>query len=204
MTATKVVLIGGPPMVGKTTVSRTLSVRLGWSALSTDDIGRSIRAVTTPESHPDLHPMRGFDYQEYYTSRSTEELISEADRHHRAAWPAVAAVIKSHARWAGPLIIEGWALMPEAVAGLDLPGVASLWLVAEGGVLEDRVRREESFWRGAYDEELMVRRYLARSAWHNQRIRHDATRLGLTLIPVEASSTPDDLCNLCVETLTFG
>ena len=113
-----VILVGGAPMIGKTTTARRLAARLDYGMMSTDDVGQSIRAVTTPESHPELHAMNGIDYREYYVSRSTERLIQDAENQHLAAWPAVESVIRSHADWAGPIVIEGWALMPEAVAGI--------------------------------------------------------------------------------------
>jgi 2-phosphoglycerate kinase len=121
-----VILIGGPPMIGKTTLARRLAARLDYGMMSTDDVGQSIRAVTTPDSHPGLHSMSGMDYREYYISRSTERLIQDAESQHQAMWPALEAIIKSHTDWAGPIVVEGWALMPEAVAELNIPGVESL------------------------------------------------------------------------------
>ena len=80
-----VILIGGPPMIGKTTIARRLPVRLDYGTMSTDDLGQPIRAVTTPDSHPNLHLMSGIDYREYYVSRSTERLIQDAENQHRAS-----------------------------------------------------------------------------------------------------------------------
>ena len=196
-----VILIGGAPMIGKTTTARRLAARLDYGMMSTDDAGQSIRAVTTPESHPELHPMSGIDYREYYVSRSTERLIQDAENQHLAAWPAVESVIRSHADWAGPIVIEGWALMPEAVAGLNLRGVASLWMVADDSLLEQRIRANEDFWRGASDEELMIRRYLERSMWHNNRTRARAEQLGLKVVYLEPETSSDELCDLCLRTL---
>ncbi|PCH90188.1 MAG: hypothetical protein COB86_06405 [Dehalococcoidia bacterium] len=77
--------------------------------------------------------------------------------------PAVEAIIRSHADWAGPIVIEGWTLMPEAVANLNLRSVESLWMVAEDSFLEQRIRRNEDFWHGVSDEELMIQLCLERS-----------------------------------------
>lgn len=79
------ILIGGPPMIGKTTIARRLAARLDYGTMSTDDLGQSIRAVTTPDSHPNLHLMSGIDYREYYVSRSTERLIQDAENQHQAS-----------------------------------------------------------------------------------------------------------------------
>jgi hypothetical protein len=98
-------------------------------------------------------------------------------------------------------VIEGWALMPEAVAGLNLRGVASLWMVADDSLLEQRIRANEDFWRGASDEELMIRRYLERSMWHNNRTRARAEQLGLKVVYLEPETSSDELCDLCLRTL---
>ena len=196
-----VILIGGPPMIGKTTTARRLAARLDYGLMSTDDVGQSIQAVTTPDSHPELHTMSGIDYREYYVSRSTERLIQDAEGQHQATWPAVEAVVRSHADWAGPIVIEGWTLMPEAVASLNLRGVASLWMVTDEGLLEQRIRSNQDFWRGASDEELMIQRFLERSVWHNNRTTARAEQLGLKVVYVEPDATPDELCDLCLRTL---
>ena len=57
-----VILIGAHPMIGKTTIARRLAARLDYGTMSTDDLGQSIRDVTTPDSHPNLHLMSGIDY----------------------------------------------------------------------------------------------------------------------------------------------
>ena len=79
------ILIGGPSMIGKTTIARRLAARLDYGTMSTDDLGQSIRAVTTPDSHPNLHLMSGIDHREYYVSRSTERLIQDAENQHQAS-----------------------------------------------------------------------------------------------------------------------
>src|SRR5712691_428299 len=83
----RVILIGGAPMAGKTTVAHLLAAHLGYGCLSTDDLGEAIRAVTTKDSHPALHPMAGYDYREYYVTCSLEALIADVRREHHALWP---------------------------------------------------------------------------------------------------------------------
>ena len=79
------ILIGAHPMIGKTTIARKLAAGLDYGTMSTDDLGQSIRAVTTPDSHPNLHLMSGIDYREYYVSRSIERLIQDAENQHQAS-----------------------------------------------------------------------------------------------------------------------
>ena len=72
-------------MFGKTTIARRLAARLDYGTMSTDDLGQSIRDVTTPDSHPNLHLMSGIDHREYYVSRSTERLIRDAENQPQAS-----------------------------------------------------------------------------------------------------------------------
>ena len=117
MAAPKVILIGGAPMTGKSAAARLVAAQLGYGCMSTDDIGQAIEAVTTPQSHPALHRMVGQDYREYYVARSITQLIADAEVRHAALWPALERIIVSHASWGTPLVLEGWALQPDAVAG---------------------------------------------------------------------------------------
>ncbi len=89
MSYPRVILIGGAPMSGKTAVAQMLAATHGYGCLSTDDRGEAILAVTTKDSHPHLHPMDGYDFREYYVTRSPDELIADASLEHRALWPAV-------------------------------------------------------------------------------------------------------------------
>jgi 2-phosphoglycerate kinase len=52
MSYPRVILIGGAPMTGKTTVAHMLAATLGYGCLATDDLGEAIRAVTTKDSIP--------------------------------------------------------------------------------------------------------------------------------------------------------
>jgi hypothetical protein len=74
-------------------------------------------------------------------------------------------------------------------------------VVADEGLLEQRIRSNEGFWRGASDEKLMIERYLDRSIWHNNRTKARAEQLGLKVVYVEPNATPDELCDLCLRTI---
>ena len=80
-----VILIGSPPMIGKTTIARRLPARLDYGTMSTDDLGQFIRAVTTPDAPPNHQLMSRIDDREHYVSRSTERLIQDAENQHQPA-----------------------------------------------------------------------------------------------------------------------
>ncbi|HEY3375977.1 MAG TPA: AAA family ATPase [Armatimonadota bacterium] len=197
----KVILIGGAPMVGKSTVARKLAARLEYACLSTDDIGQAIGAVTTAQSHPAFHEMDGLDYREYYATRSVDDLIADAERRHAALWPAIAQMIIAHATWGDPMVLEGWALCPTRVAQLGLSNVASLWLVADDDVLAARVRAAVDFYTGAADEEAMIRHFVTRSRWYNRLVCQQAGDLGFPIIPVVLSDDSERMVTRCRKTL---
>ncbi len=193
----RVYLLGGAPMVGKSTLARKWAARLEYGCLSTDDLGQAIGAVTTAQGHPAFHEMDDIDYREYYATRAVDELIADAERRHAALWPALAQVITAHAIWGDPIVIEGWALSPVRVAELRLANVAALWLVTDDAVLDARVRAAVDFYRGASDEEAMIRHFVARSRWYNARIREEAASLGFPLIQVTGNASTELLLAQC-------
>lgn len=201
MSYPRVILIGGAPMSGKTTVARMLAAQLGYGCISTDDLGEAVRAVTTKDSHPHLHPMDGCDYREYYVTRSVEALIEDISREHRAMWPAVRSVIRKHATWGEPTVTEGWSLWPEEVAELRLPNVGSLWFVAHEQTLHERLVNAAEFYRGASDEQAMIDHYLARSFWYNARLKEAVKKSGLTSIELPPQAPADKIVELCLEQL---
>jgi adenylate kinase family enzyme len=59
MAESDVIVIGGAPFSGKTTLAKRLAAQRGYALVAIDDLGTAVRAVTTPLSHPALHPMAG-------------------------------------------------------------------------------------------------------------------------------------------------
>jgi 2-phosphoglycerate kinase len=201
MSYPRVILISGAPMSGKTTVAHRLAAILGYGCLSTDDLGEAIRAVTTKDSHPHLHPMEGYDYREYYVTRSPDALIADVSLEHRALWPAVESVIRKHATWGAPSVIEGWSLWPERVTQLQLPSVRSLWFVAHEQTLHQRMVTAVEFYGGASDEAAMRGHYLARSFWYNARLKEAVNKFALTRIELPLRALVDEIVEMCLEQL---
>jgi len=201
MSYPRVILIGGAPMSGKTTVAQMLAATLGYGYLSTDDLGEAIRAVTTIDSHPHLHSMDGYDYREYYVTRSPDELIADSILEHRALWPAVQSVIRAHATWGAPIVIEGWSLWPERVIQLRLPSMRSLWFVAHEPTLHERMVNAVDFYDGASDEAAMMRHYLARSLWCNSRLKEEVKKFALTSVELPPQAPVHEIVEMCFEQL---
>ena len=112
-----------------------------------------MRAVTTPQSHPWLHPVAGWAYRDYCVTRSPATLISDSVQEHAALGPATATVIQAHLQCAGPVILEGWKLEPERVTSFPHPQLRACWLLVDAALLEARLRADTAFHQGCGDVE---------------------------------------------------
>jgi 2-phosphoglycerate kinase len=201
MTESEVLIMGGAPFSGKTTLAKRLAAQRGYGLVAIDDVGTAVRAVTTPRSHPALHPMAGWDYRAYYLAHPPVTLIHHSRQEHDALWPAIAAVIHAHLQWAGPVILEGWQLDPDRVASLTHPQLRACWLLVDDAVLEARLRADMAFYQGASDVERLIQHYLARSRWANARVRRAAGHAASMVIHVGPEETVDALATRCVQRL---
>jgi 2-phosphoglycerate kinase len=202
MRTTRVIYIGGTPMVGKSTVARLLASRLQYECVSTDDIGAAITAVTELETHPQFHYMGTEDYRDYYATTDTTKLVRDMDDLHAALWPALRILFQNHLSWGSPIVIEGWGLRPRYVSELsgDIGGV---FLLADNALLEERVAASE-FGSGATDRESMLANYLERSRLYNAMVQDQVSQLGLASVHVSADMKPDEIADECTRIVSRG
>lgn len=197
----KVILLGGAPSTGKTTVSRLIASRLNYSCLSTDDLLKAITAVTTPESHPSLHFMSGWETQEYYVHHAADQLVSHNLERLKVFRTSIENVIKSHVLNESPIVIEGFGLWPEEIKNLNLPNIGMAWLIADEALLEKRTRNNKPFYEGASDEERMIRNYVGRSVWYNSEVMKATERLNIPSIKVSDELSAEELSIALLNTL---
>ena len=197
---TKVFLIGGAPGAGKTTLGTALASKLGITSLSIDDLLTAAQAVTTPESHPGLHFMRGQPFQEYFTYSSVERLKADATLQHEAAWPIVKRVIRKHASWGFAIVFDGWHLRPSAVSQLREENIWSGWIVLSASVLDERERKNKDWLKGSPDPERMLENFLARSFWYNTLIKEQAAELQMNILVQNGEKSVEALCQMVLDT----
>jgi 2-phosphoglycerate kinase len=194
MSRPKVILIGGCPGAGKTTLGRALAARLGYASLTIDDLLHAARALTTPDSHPGLHVMNKPNCTVYFTDSPLEKLVADATLQHEALWPAVERTIRNHASWGQPIVVDGWHLRPEWTRALDLEQVSAHWLVVDPGVLEARERNNADFFSTSRDPDQMMKRFLARSLWSNELIERQARSTGDQILRQDGTRSVVELC----------
>src|SRR5690348_17147036 len=105
MSLPRVLLIGGAPMAGKSSVAKMLARRHDRAVIATDDLGIAIRTALHGEGARIAE-----NHQDYYLSRSVDELWQEELARLRSLAGPIAALARAHAQpWSTPAIIEGWA-----------------------------------------------------------------------------------------------
>ena len=191
----KVILIGGSPMVGKSTAAMALSAKLQYPCISTDDIGEILQTVS------DINPMGDQNYLDYYAYNKKEKLIEDINKYHAAHEPAIEKLIDVHSTpWANPLIIEGYALYPTKLKEKnENDNVFSVWLIAEDNLLKSRLIKDVNFYANAKEPQKVIENYLYRSEWHNQTILEQCKSGNRNYIFVNEESTTGEIISSIVD-----
>jgi len=144
----KIILIGGAPTTGKSTLAQKLSEELKLLWISTDII-RSIMQKTVKKSdYPKLFYPAQAEAKDYLEKSAPEQIVADQNAESEAVWCGVEAAIKDQDTWEGK-IIEGVAVLPYLVNALkaEVPSISSFFIYEDR---EDRIR-EVIFKRGLWD-----------------------------------------------------
>lgn len=190
MTEPKVVLIGGASHTGKSTIAAALSKQLGWPLLSTDSLGR--------------HPGRPWSHTErpvpkhvvsYYLDLGADAIFESVLQHYDNMWVTVRRIIerRTSADIAVPLIIEGSALLPEAIATLSNPTVQPVWLTANSETLRQRVLESSRYDSRMPQEKHLIESFVTRNSRLNMHVRTHAEEFGDRPITATANTSINDL-----------
>ncbi len=178
-------LIGGTSHAGKSTLAALAAQRLGRRSVSTDSLakhpGRPWRDL--PEPLPS-HVVA------YYRDLSLQARMQSVLAHYRAMWaPLVLPMIEGE----DPLVLEGSALLPELVASVLRQDVRAVWLVAEAGVVERRVRQESDYAARGREARLLIDSFIERAEAFNRLMADEVERLGLERIDIADDTDSRDL-----------
>jgi 2-phosphoglycerate kinase len=182
----RVILIGGPSNVGKSTLAQSLAAQLGWACASTD---RLARYPGRPWGNLRPH------VAEHYLSHSPEQLVEDVIRHYMSLRPAIQRLVVTHAAdsAAERLVLEGSAVWPESVVDLRLGGVGALWLTASDDLLQRRIYTASGYDQASAREKLIIDKFLGRVRGCNQRMLQALRRFGLPCLNVEEAVSPEEL-----------
>lgn len=204
MDSSKVILIGGPPGAGKTTLCRTLAGRVGFLALTADDLVIAAKAVTTEASHPALYAMTPMGFTRYFTDGPGDKLIRDSLAVAETMWPAVERVIASHTASKAPIVIDWWLLSPARVTELPAPQPKSIWIHMDPVALEARERKNTEFLAESSDPERMLSTFMHRSLWRNELIAAEAAALGLPVLHLDGTEPPAEVADRALEMLDLS
>ncbi|MGW1750380.1 AAA family ATPase [Streptomyces sp. NPDC002092] len=195
----RVVLIGGTSNVGKSTVARAVAERLGFEYRSTDLLARHPgRPWRTPEREVPAH------VAEHYASLTVDELITSVLAHYERLWPRIRTLIGTHAAQNGAgagLVLEGSALWPARVAGLDVPHTGAVWLTADAAVLRARVHAGGRYEAATDEERALMDRFLARTERYQNLMVEALDELSLDRIDTGAGLTVPTLVDSVLATV---
>lgn len=189
----RVLLIGGPPGAGKTTLARSVAARLGFLSTTVDDLVTTARLVTDPDAQPDLHRTGGIGSLEYFTAGPPERLIADAIALEQAMWPILMRLIERHGPGQAPIVMDWWLFNPDLVSGASDPVIRSVWLHIDPVALDRRERSLTEFRDGSSDPERMHENFMHRSLWRNDLIRERAMALDLPLVRQPGERSVEEL-----------
>jgi len=202
VTIPRVVLIGGPPYVGKSTVARCIAARYGYGCIGTDDIAKAAGSVYSALAGKELDPMAGMDWRAYFATTPVDVLLDHDAASRKRIWPAIDRIVRTHATWGDPLVMEGYALWPEQVMAAGFTATGAVWLSGDDRLLESRIRSNPGFYRGAADEEALIHNFTRRSSRYNERMLASAAECGATVMRVLPGQPANEMADRCVSALT--
>lgn len=144
-----IILIGGAPTTGKSTVARLVAKHLNIPWISTDQIREVMQAVADRKTFPKLFNPEGYNAERFLTEFSAEQIAQMEMDQGDLVWIGVKKVIEQNT-WEDGFVIEGVNILPHLVAK-DFGGnadVKAVFLVDEDA---DRMR-EVVFTRGLWDD----------------------------------------------------
>ena len=192
MADSNVLLVGGAPGAGKTTLARAVAAELGWMALPGDALATAMRGVTTPETHPALHVVGRGLHVEYFTQGPPEKLVADAMDLQEEAWPGFERVTSFHARFGPSATIDSWTFSPANVASLGLDNVLAVWIVIDPSVLSEREEPPSDYIDPSPHPERRRANFFHRSLWCNEFMEREAKAHEMTVLYQDGSQSVAD------------
>jgi 2-phosphoglycerate kinase len=153
-------LLGGPPRVGKSLIAGTITSTHGISFVSTDTLGAVLEAVLDPEAEPDLFVVSSLiespPEEQLVVLREPEKRLGYQVRESHAVWKAVEPFALRETEEGRDVGIEGVAVLPELVRGLEVVDHRAVFLGNQGSEHAQNIKagaaaRESDWMRFADD-----------------------------------------------------
>lgn len=183
----RVLLIGGRSGLGKSTLAAQVAARRGACCLQTDDLRMALQSATTPNTHPALHyfvdaPGQARpDIWHHSPEELCQGLISVAGVVSRS----LAVVISHHLVRAGPLVVEGDAILPVLATSAEFAtaviggALRAIFLIESDDGAPNGTALADSAAPGESEQSTILAMHRRYGCW----LRSEAQRLGLAVLP---------------------
>src|SRR5690242_8077370 len=187
--------IGGGNGAGKSTIARRLAARHGLRLYATDDVMADHGRRSSPADSPFMAAFAAMDMDERWVSRSPQIMLETFGWFRGEGFGLIVEDLLR--RPAGPgVIAEGFRLLPRLVRPLLAGPGHAVWLCPTQGF-----RRAAFASRGSLlqiagktsDPDTALANLLERDGMFTDRLREEATGLGLPVIDVDTTMTEDEL-----------
>ncbi|HBF67200.1 MAG TPA: hypothetical protein DDW36_02125 [Candidatus Magasanikbacteria bacterium] len=112
-----VIMIGGIPTIGKSSVARTLAAHRSMDYLSTDIITRLVVTATSAKQTPFVHFLRRQNPDHYFLKTAPKTFVSHCKKEAAEVMKAILGLFEPYKPFeARGAVIEGSVLLPELIA----------------------------------------------------------------------------------------
>ena len=183
-----IILIGGAPCAGKSTVAKSLAKQLGCQWVSTDNLREEFRGRSRhpPYRYPWLHATIHTTAEKWWADKSAADLLQVEIGQAKEMWPMIRHTIRTSQ--AG--IFEGLSLLPELIHQAFGSSIRAVYLIDN-----DLARiRKTIFMRGLWDEaktyaDWVKEKEINSVSYMNDWIKSESRKYALPLVNVGDQST---------------
>lgn len=116
MSRRKIILIGGMPTVGKSTIAARVAKRLDLPWISTDQIRTLMMTTANKQDYPLLFNEDGHTAESYLTTYTADEIATQEIQQADEIWSTIRHFIDSDWVWRDGFVLEGINITPSLVA----------------------------------------------------------------------------------------
>lgn len=187
----KIILLGGAPTTGKSTIAQALAKHFNLPWISTDQIRNTMRITASRDTYPNLFNPEGYDAERFLTEFSAEQIVDMEFRQSEAAWMGIRAFIQDDYTWNDGFVIEGVNILPQLVAE-DFTGrddITAIFVVDHDNERMRKVIYERGLWDDAdkYPDSLKDKE-VEWATLFSQRLEAEAQKHGFSLVEVHKNS----------------
>lgn len=194
--ANHVYWIGGGSAAGKSTIARRIAAQHGLSVYPTDDVMADHARRSSREECPLLHKFMAMDMDERWVNRSPKTMFDTFHWFRGEGFNLIVEDVLRLPREPG-VVVEGFRLLPHLVQPLLSVPNRAVWLLPtpefRQAVIKSRGGSAWGFLAKTGDPERALRNLLERDRMFTDMLREETSRLGLTAIEVDTTTTEDDL-----------